>query len=89
MLLELIKVRSLDSTSVLPESIDLASNSSPEDLVEHGVGHIVVGSSAFVFGNGKCVLNISGRPNLRPRENSPGTLVFSSKASGCKHVSIL
>lgn len=65
MLLELIKVGSVNVEDLLSPSIDLTGDRSPEDLVEHGVGHIVVPTTLLVLGNGKCVLPASQRDSTQ------------------------
>lgn len=56
MLLELIEIGRFDIHDLLSESVDLAGNSPPEYLIEHGVSHVIVASSLLVLGNGKGVL---------------------------------
>jgi hypothetical protein len=59
-LLELVKIGGLDTAEVLPKSIDLARYRSPEYLIEHGVGHVVVCATFLVLGYSECVLDVSG-----------------------------
>jgi hypothetical protein len=58
-LLEFVKVGSVNTADIFPESIDLTCDSSPEDLVEHCVGHVIVGATFLVLGNSECVLSVS------------------------------
>jgi hypothetical protein len=55
-LFELVKVGGFDAAEILSEPVDLASNGSPEYLVKHGIGHVVVGATFLVLGDSKCVL---------------------------------
>ena len=65
MLLEFIKVGWSNTADFLPESIHLPRNGSPEDLVKHGISHVVVSPTLLVFRYSECVLLISTVWDLR------------------------
>jgi len=55
-LLQLIVVCGSNTADFLSESIDLTRDSFPEDLIKHGICHVVVRSTLLVFGHGKGML---------------------------------
>lgn len=55
-LLETVKSGRVNSHHVLAESVDLPGNGPPEDLVEHGVRHVVVAPTPPVFRDSKRML---------------------------------
>ena len=56
-LLHTIKRRWLKHHRLAPKPIDLPRYRPPKHLIEHGVRHVVVATSAFMFGNSEGVLN--------------------------------
>lgn len=57
-LLKLIEICSIDIEDLLSPSVYLARDSPPEDLVKHGVGHVIVCSTLLVFWDSESVLLI-------------------------------
>lgn len=55
-LLETIKSGRVDSHHMLAEPVDLPRNGPPEDLIEHGVRHVVVAATPPVFRHSKRML---------------------------------
>ena len=58
-LLEFIKVGWSNTANFFPEPIHLSRNSSPEDLIKHGISHVIVSPTLLVFRYSECVLSIS------------------------------